>query len=67
VVEGAWPYKLAPGVRDEDEADESDWEGDEAGVAPGTVYRLAKGQLKRVVGGMEEYAELAGRTAARLR
>lgn len=66
VVEGASPYKLAPGVRGEDEADESESEGDEAGVGAGTVYRLTKGQLKKLEGGMEQYAELAGRTAARL-
>ena len=66
VVEGESPYKLAPGVRGEDEADVSDSEGDEAGVALGTVYRLTKGQLKKLEGGMEQYAELAARTAARL-
>ena len=66
VVEGESPYKLAPGVHGEDEADESDSEGDEAGVAPGTVYRLTKGQLKKLDGGMEQYAELAARTAAKV-
>ena len=66
VVEGESAHKLAPGVRDEDEACESDWEGDEAGVAPGTVFRLTKGQLRKVEGGMEQYAELAARRAARL-
>lgn len=66
VVEGESPYKLAPGVHGEDEADESESDGDEAGVAPGTVYRLTKGQLRKLEGGMEQYAELAARTAARL-
>lgn len=66
VVEGASPYKLAPGVHGEDEAAESDSDGDGTGGAAGTVYGLAKGQLKRVEGGMEQYAALAGRSAARL-
>ncbi|KZM21385.1 uncharacterized protein EKO05_0010663 [Ascochyta rabiei] len=62
VVEGASPYKLAPGARGEDEGDESDAEAEE----PGRVYRLSRGQLKTVEGGMEQYAELAARAAARL-
>lgn len=66
MVEGASPYKLAPGVRGEDEADESESSGDEGGAGAGSVYRLTKGQLKRVEGGMEQYGELAARTAARL-
>ncbi len=69
MVEGESPYKLAPGVLHEDEADkESESEGDEAGGAEtaGTVFRLIKGQLRRLDGGMEQYAELAARTAARL-
>lgn len=68
VVEGESPYKLAPGVHGdgEDAADESESEGDEQGAARGTVYRLAKGQLKQLEGGMEQYGELAARTAARL-
>lgn len=68
MVEGASPYTLAPGVRStEDEANESsDSEDSETGVAPGAVYRLVKGQLKRLEGGMEQYEEIAGRSAARL-
>lgn len=66
VVEGESPYKLAPGVHGEDETDVSDSEGDESGAAPGTVYRLTKGQLKKLEGGMEQYTELAARTAAKL-
>lgn len=68
MVEGESPYTLAPGLRGgEDEADEgSDSEESETGVAPGTVYRLVKGQLKKLDGGMEQYEEIAARTAARL-
>jgi|TARA_R110002003_G_scaffold180_1_gene14353 hypothetical protein len=68
VVEGESPYKLAPGVRgDEDEAEESsDSEDEETGVAPGTVFRLTKGQLRTLDGGMAQYEELAARTAAKL-
>ncbi|KAH7397244.1 P-loop containing nucleoside triphosphate hydrolase protein [Pyrenochaeta sp. MPI-SDFR-AT-0127] len=68
VVEGESPYTLAPGVRGaEDEADESsDSEGSETGAAPGSVYRLVKGQVKKLEGGMEQYEEIAARTAAKL-
>lgn len=67
MVEGESPYALAPGVHGEDEANESsDSEESETGVAPGIVYRLAKGQLKKLDGGMEQYAEIAERSAAKL-
>ncbi|OSS47280.1 hypothetical protein B5807_10081 [Epicoccum nigrum] len=65
VVEGKSPYKLAPGVYGEDEVEESDSDGDEAGGL-GTVYRVTRGQLRKLEGGMEQYSELAARTAARL-
>lgn len=68
MVERESPYKLAPGVRGaEDEAeDSSDSEDEEAGVAPGTVFRLIKGQLKRLEGGMQQYEEIAAKSAAKL-
>jgi ATP-binding cassette subfamily F protein 3 len=68
VVEGESAYKLAPGVHgSEDEAAESsDSEGEETGVALGTVFRLVKGQLKKLEGGMEQYEEIAARSAAKL-
>jgi ATP-binding cassette subfamily F protein 3 len=37
-----------------------------AGAAPGTVFRLAKGQLKRLDHGMEQYEDMAVRAAAKL-
>ena len=68
-MEGEWLYKLAPGVRrPEGEAggDESDSDDEaETGVAPGTVFRLSKGQLQQLAGGMDDYEEIAARTAAR--
>ena len=64
-MEGESPYALAPGVHSsEDEADEGS--GSETGVAAGTVFRLVKGQLKKLEGGMEQYEEIAARTAAKL-
>jgi ATP-binding cassette subfamily F protein 3 len=68
VVEGESPYKLAPGVRggDDDAEDSSDSESEETGVAPGIVYRLTKGQLKKLDGGMEQYEDIAARFAAKL-
>jgi ATP-binding cassette subfamily F protein 3 len=64
VVEGEAAHKLAPGVRDDDEAESSD--SDEATGAAGTVFRLVKGHLRQLDGGMEQYAEIAARSAARL-
>ncbi|CAG5142142.1 uncharacterized protein ALTATR162_LOCUS1086 [Alternaria atra] len=69
VVEGQSPYKLAPGVHavSEDEADESsESEDEEAGLAPGSVFRLTRGQLKKLDLGMDEYEDIAARTAAKL-
>jgi ATP-binding cassette subfamily F protein 3 len=66
VVEGVSPHTLAPGVRDDDEAEESESEADETGIV-GSVFRVAKGQLKKLDGGMEQYCEIAARAAAKLR
>ncbi|ORY17528.1 ABC transporter ATP-binding protein uup-1 [Clohesyomyces aquaticus] len=67
VVEGESPYKLAPGVRADEGPDEEDSDGEEeTGAVAGTVFRLVKGQLKKLEGGMEQYEEIAARAAARL-
>jgi ATP-binding cassette subfamily F protein 3 len=66
VVEGESPYTLAPGVRGEEEdPEESESDDGETGAPAGTVYRLVKGQLRKLEGGMEQYAEIAARTAAK--
>jgi ATP-binding cassette, subfamily F, member 3 len=65
VVEGENPYKLAPGAHAEEPEGESS-EDEETGAAAGTVYRLARGQLKRLDGGMDEYEAIAARAAVRL-
>jgi ATP-binding cassette subfamily F protein 3 len=65
VVEGESPYKLAPGVHAE-ESEEDSGEEETTGGAAGTVYRLVRGELKQLDGGMDEYEAIAGRTAARL-
>lgn len=67
VIEGQSPYKLVPRANAEDkpEDDESEDE-EETGARVGVVYRLVKGQLKKLDGGMEQYEEIADRVAARL-
>lgn len=65
VVEGESPYKLAPGMHGDEEPEE-DSDEEETGAPAGTVYRLVKGQLKKLDGGMEQYEEIAARTAAKL-
>ncbi|KAF2271550.1 P-loop containing nucleoside triphosphate hydrolase protein [Westerdykella ornata] len=69
VVEGESPYKLAPGLRaqmDEEGEDEDSGSEDEEGVQPGTVYRIVKGQLRKLEGGMAQYEEIAARAAKKL-
>ncbi|KAF2194061.1 ABC transporter ATP-binding protein uup-1 [Zopfia rhizophila CBS 207.26] len=67
VVEGESPYKLGSGVQADEEPEEEETdEEEETGAQPGTVYRLVKGQLKRLIGGMEQYEEIAARAAAKL-
>lgn len=66
MVEGESPYKLAPGVVAEEDPEEEESDDEEPGAPAGTVYRLVKGQLKKLERGMEQYEEIAARTAARL-
>lgn len=72
MVEGESPYSLAPGARPEDESEcssEDDELGADAGAslsARGLVYRLSRGQLRKLEGGMEQYEELCSRAAAKL-
>lgn len=66
MVEGESPYKLAPGVRGEEEdCEESGSDDGETGAPAGTVYRLVQGQLKKLERGMEQYEEMAARTATK--
>lgn len=68
VVEGENAYRLglAPGgIPEQDEAERLS-EEEETGAGVGTVYRVFKGQAKKLEGGMERYEELAARTAAKL-
>ena len=66
-MEGENPLKLAPGIQAdiETEEEDSDSEG-ETGLPVGTVYRIVKGQLKKLDGGMSQYEEIAARQAAKL-
>ncbi|OCK78741.1 ABC transporter ATP-binding protein uup-1 [Lepidopterella palustris CBS 459.81] len=68
LVEGESPYKLAPSAHAGEDPDEEDSEDeDDAGARVGVVYRLVKGQLRKLERGMEQYEEIAARAAARLR
>ena len=68
VIEGESPHKLVPGIRglDKEEEESSESESEETGSAPGTVYRLVKGQVKKLDGGMQQYEEIAARAAAKV-
>jgi ATP-binding cassette, subfamily F, member 3 len=66
VVEGEPPDDFIG----EDASDDSDEEGHSGEVwkAPqGVVYRIVKGQLKRLDGGMRKYEEIAAKASAKLK
>lgn len=67
VVEGENPHKRPwdPDT-EEDEEDSDDSEDEGVGKRKGVVYRLAKGQLKVLEGGMRQYEEIASRASSRL-
>ncbi|KAF1984916.1 ABC transporter ATP-binding protein uup-1 [Aulographum hederae CBS 113979] len=67
VVEGENPYVLAKraGVDDEED-DSSDEDEDEAMRRKGTVYRMFRGGLRRLEGGMEQYEGIAERASSKL-
>ncbi|KAF2744744.1 P-loop containing nucleoside triphosphate hydrolase protein [Sporormia fimetaria CBS 119925] len=64
VVEGDSPYRSAPAFRDSNDSEDSDT--DEDSVPKGVVYRMVKGQLKKLEGGMEQYETIASRAAKKL-
>ena len=64
--ESAYRLRLAPGGSPAPDEPESLSEEEETGAGVGTVYRVFKGQLRKLEGGMERYEELAARTAAKL-
>jgi len=67
VVEGENPYMITNqrGVDALDMSSGTDHEED-AEAPRGTVYRLFKGQLKMLEGGMTQYEEIAARASSKL-
>ena len=67
VVEGESPRDIARSNRpdDSDEDNESEEDNDETG-RKGIVYRLSKGMLKKLDGGMSRYEELAAKASAKM-
>ena len=67
VVEGESPKDIARSNRphDSDEDDEPEDDSDETG-REGIVYRLSKGMLKKLDGGMSRYEELAAKASAKM-
>jgi hypothetical protein len=69
VVEGQSPAKLRkqPGMDDDAEEEEDPSDEDEDGpTKKGVVYRMFKGGLRLLEGGMDQYEGICERTAARL-
>lgn len=66
VVEGESPKNIARSNHaDDDEESESSDEDDETGN-PGVVYRMFKGKLKKLEGGMLKYEELAAKASTKM-
>jgi ATPase subunit of ABC transporter with duplicated ATPase domains len=67
VVEGESPKSIARsnGQDDNDDDEESSEEDDETGN-PGIVYRMFKGKLKKLDGGMLQYEEIAARASTKM-
>jgi ATPase subunit of ABC transporter with duplicated ATPase domains len=67
VVEGESPKSIARsnGQDDNDDDEESSEEDDETG-SPGVVYRMFKGKLKKLDGGMLQYEEIAARASTKM-
>ena len=70
VVEGQSPAKLRkqPGIDDSNDAEEDlSSDSDEDGTQKkGVVYRMFKGQLRLLEGGMDQYEDICERSAAKL-
>lgn len=62
VVEGESPDE----GNDSDEEDEEEEAEDTWHAKPGVVYRLIKGQLKLLAGGMRKYEAIAERASGKL-
>ncbi|EKG09623.1 ABC transporter-like protein [Macrophomina phaseolina MS6] len=66
VVQGESPKRILETV-DEDERETSDDSDEELGFGiQGVVYRLSKGKLTKLEGGMQQYEELAEKASAKL-
>ena len=67
VVEGELPKRIAMSqqAEDDDETEESSDE-DEDSRSPGVVYRMFKGGLKKLDGGMLQYEEIAAKAATKM-
>jgi ATPase subunit of ABC transporter with duplicated ATPase domains len=68
VVEGENAHKRPwdPDAEDDEEEESEDSEEEGLGKQKGVLYRLAKGQLKVLEGGMRQYEEIASRASSRL-
>lgn len=67
MVEGESPKDIAMSNRPGDSDDEQESSSDEQDVARlGVVYRLFKGSLKKLEGGMLRYEELAVKASAKM-
>ena len=66
VVEGVSPKNIAMSNKLEDSDEEEDSTEDEDTGRPGVVYRLSKGMLKKLEGGMLRYEELAVKASTKM-
>ena len=66
VVEGESPKSIARSNRLDDDEDMDSSEEDDESSTPGVVYRMLKGKLKKLEGGMLKYEELAAKASTKM-
>lgn len=66
MVEGESPKSIAMSNRPDDDDDEDDESEEDEAATPGVVYRMLKGKLKKLDGGMLKYEELATKASTKM-
>ncbi|KAK3695957.1 hypothetical protein LTR37_018252 [Vermiconidia calcicola] len=66
VVEGESPRSIARRYQPQDEDDSEELSEEESPIRQRTVYRMVKGRLKKLDGGMQQYEEIAARASSKM-
>ena len=66
VVEDESPRSIARRYQPQDEDDSEELSEEESPIRQRTVYRMVKGRLKKLDGGMQQYEEIAARASSKM-